>query len=50
MMGAVKVHLGVAKLASEYECTNPFIFKDMAFFMNFSIFFSKFLDIKINRT
>ena len=40
------VHSGVANLESNYDCSNPFSFRDMAFFMIFSCFFFFNLDIK----
>ena len=45
--GAISVYSGVANLASKCDCSNPFIFRDMEFFMIFSCFFiQKNLDIK----
>ena len=41
----------VADLAPKCDCSNPFIFREIAFFMIFSVVFSKNLDVKkINRT
>ena len=37
---------GVANLASKCDCSNSFGFREIAFSMIFSFFFSKILDIK----
>ena len=48
LWGAVRVHSGVANQASKYDCSNPLIFRDMAFLSFFFLVFSfsKNLDIK----
>ena len=48
---SISLKSGVTNMASKYECSNFFGFKDMAFFLNFKFFFIKKTYIKnINRT
>ena len=39
--GAVRVHSEVANRESNSDCSNPFDFRDMAFFMIFHVSFKK---------
>ena len=52
LWGAVRVHSGVANLASKYDCSNPLFFRDMAFlcFYFYFFFFKKLRYKKTNRT
>ena len=47
--GPIGVGSRAANLASKYDCSNLFGFRDMAFFMIFYYFFFKKLDKKTNR-
>ena len=47
-MGPVRKLSGVANIASKYDCSNPFTFRDLTFFLNFFQTFSENFDAKIS--